>query len=122
MNSPRKPETLAAYETFKQENTPEERALFNLADETIVREYDHWVIIHSRFPYDTMARVNDLLILKRPTSRHADMTDAERDEYETILAELAESGDYDAIIENFTRTKSVPKQLHMHLICWHLTE
>ena len=121
MQSPRKPETEAAYQAFKADKSDEELSLFNLAEETILKDYQHWVIIQSRFPYDTMVRVNDLLILRRPVTRHADMTAAEKTEYEMILDELAEAQEYDALIENFPKTKSVPKQLHIHLICWHQT-
>lgn len=119
MQSPRTKKTELAYEKFKSQKTAPERDLFNLDDEKILREYKYWVIIESRFPYDTMVRVNDLLILRRPITRHRDLTAEEQSEYEKIMDELSDEHYYDATIENFPQTKSVKQQIHIHLVCWH---
>lgn len=119
MQSPRTPDTLAAYEAFKTSTAPEERALFNFADETLLREFTHWVIIKNRFPYDTMVHVNDLLVLKRPVATRHELTDSEAAEYQVIMDILTQEDYYDAVIENFPRVKSVKKHIHVHLVCWH---
>lgn len=119
MIAPRTPETNAAYEAFKQTTPHHQRQQFNFATEHIIREFTHWCVIKNRFPYDTMVRVNDLLVLKRPVSARHDLSDSEAAEYQVIMEILAEEDYYDAVIENFPRVQSVTKHVHVHLVCWH---
>ena len=120
MQNPRTPETQAAYDTFVQDQTGKSDQ-FNFADETVVAEYTHWLIIKNRFPYDTMVRVNDMLVSKRAVSTFRELSEVELAEYQVILDELSDSGPYDARIENFPKVQSVSKHVHVHLVCWHNT-
>ena len=95
-----------------------ETGLFDFTEETVLREFAHWVIIKNRFPYDNVAKVNDMLVSRRPIGRHYDGSKDEEDEYHTILKLLAREDLYDALIENFPNTKSVKKFAHTHLIVW----
>jgi len=121
MQQPRTPATSALYEAFKNSKSPAERDRFNFADEEILREFTHWYIIKNRFPYDTMVRVNDLLVLKRPIAYRHEMSDSEAAEYQAIVEMLSHEGQYDAMIENFPRVQSVKQHVHVHLVCWHAT-
>jgi len=121
MQQPRTEKTAALYEAFKLSKNEAERSAFDFNEETILREFTHWYIIKSRFPYDTMARVNDLLVLKRPVAHHHDMTDSEAAEYQAIMDLITEENYYDALIQNFPRVQSVKHHVHVHLICWHHT-
>ena len=122
MQNPRKPETQAAYEAFLNDpNSSAKDQRFNFSEEQINAEYQHWYIIKSRFPYDTMVRVNDILVSKRPVSSFKELNNDEHDEYHKIIDDLAAQGIYDARIENFPRAQSVKRHIHVHLICWHNT-
>lgn len=123
MQNPRSETSHAKYLAFKEQNhnDPVRLTLFNFKEETVVREFTHWVIIKNRFPYDTMARVNDILVSRRPIGRHYDGTREEEDEYHAILKILAEEAYYDALIENFPRAKSIKSFAHTHLVLWHST-
>jgi len=124
MDTPRHSKTEEAYQDFKKELNGDPSLLesFNFDHETVLREFEHWVIIENRFPYDRMARTNDMLVSKRPLNSRYDGTDEEQSEYETIMKLLAEENFYDAYMENFPRIKSVKKYVHIHLIRWHNTK
>ena len=123
MISPRSKETETKYQEFKKHKiaSGEELETFNLDDEIIVREFTNWLIIENRFPYDNMTSVNHMLIPRRNFSDYSEATDAEKAEHETILRLLTKERYYDAIVENFPRSKSVQRHIHMHLVRWKYT-
>lgn len=120
MQNPRSDDSNSAYKAFKEQHKENKDRLnhFDFTDETILREFTDWVIIKNRFPYDAVAKVNDILVSRRPIGRHYDGTKEEEDEYHEILKLLATEDYYDALIENFPNTKSVKKFAHTHLIVW----
>jgi hypothetical protein len=120
MQNPRGEISHKSYSEFKNKHSgnAEKLQTFDFKEESILREFTHWVIIKNRFPYDNVAKVNDMLVSKRPIGRHYDGTKDEEDEYHAILKLLAKEGYYDALIENFPSTKSVKKFAHTHLILW----
>ncbi len=124
MNTPRHTKTEEAYQEFKKEYTADPSVLqsFNFDNEKILREFEHWILIENRFPYDRMARTNDMLVSKRPLQSRYDGTDTEQTEYDTIMKLLAQENFYDAYMENFPKIKSVKKYVHIHLIRWHNTK
>lgn len=116
---PRSHESQTAYEEFVKTNSSES---FNLADETVVQEFEHWTIIENRFPYDNMAHVNHLLVSKKPLqSAHAAPNNI-KEEFESIIESLVNEEFYDARIENFPQVTTVKTQYHIHLVKWHNTE
>jgi hypothetical protein len=123
MDTPRHTKTEEAYQDFKKglSDNPELLQCFNFSDETILHEFEHWVIIENRFPYDRMARTNDMLVSKRPLQSRYDGTQEEQKEFDTIMKLLAKEDFYDAYMENFPKIKSVKKYPHVHLIRWHNT-
>ena len=120
MQNPRSDASYKDYAAFKAQHSDntDRLGLFDFTEETVLREFAHWVIIKNRFPYDNVAKVNDMLVSRRPIGRHYDGNQEEEDEYHTILKLLAEEDLYDALIENFPNTKSVKKFAHTHLIVW----
>lgn len=121
MDTPRHTKTEEAYQDFKKELNGNQNLLesFDFDNENILREFEHWVIIENRFPYDRMARTNDMLVSKRPLQSRYNGTQEEQDEYEAIMKLLAEEDFYDAYMENFPKIKSVKNYVHIHLIRWH---
>jgi hypothetical protein len=119
MQNPRSDASHKDYTEFKaQHNNTDRLGTFDFTEETIIREFTHWVIIKNRFPYDNVAKVNDMLVSRKPIGRHYDGTEEEEREYHDILKLLAQEDYYDALIENFPSTKSVKKFAHTHLIIW----
>lgn len=123
MISPRSEETEAKYQNFKKAKIAagDDLAAFKLEDEIMVREFEHWLIIENRFPYDNMTSVNHMLIPRRNFGDYIDATEAEREEHENIRKLLSEERYYDAIVENFPRSKSVHQHVHLHLVRWKYT-
>ena len=121
MKTPRHTKTEEEYQEFKKQLNDDSSLLesFNFDDETVLREFNYWIIIENRFPYDRMARTNDMLVSKRPLQSLYDASQEERDEYETIMKLLAKENFYDACMENFPKIKSVKRYVHIHLIRWH---
>jgi diadenosine tetraphosphate (Ap4A) HIT family hydrolase len=120
MQNPRTVASQVAYNEFKAGRaTTSEK--FDFADETIIKEYQYWYIIKNRFPYDTMVRINDMLVSKRAVSTFKELNQAELAEYDTIIDEISAGATYDAKIENFPHVQSVSQHVHVHLVCWHNT-
>lgn len=122
MINPRTAETEAKYEAFKQSKNDDELHVFNFKEEKVLEEFDYWYIIESRFPYDSMVRINDLLVSKRTVSNFSELTDKEHVEFHQVMDKISQSGRYDAKIENFPRSQTVKKHIHIHLIAWHNTK
>ncbi len=123
MQNPRTENSQAAYNNFKQQHVsnPELLTSFNFKNEITVKEFEHWLIIENRFPYDRMARTNHMLVAKRPYAHLHEGTKEEQVEYKDILRQLTDEAFYDALIENFPKVKSVKQNAHVHLVQWHNT-
>ncbi|MFT5036815.1 MAG: diadenosine tetraphosphate (Ap4A) HIT family hydrolase [Candidatus Azotimanducaceae bacterium] len=123
MKSPRTEGTEAAYQAFKALRFSETGRCDDLVldDETVVREFEHWLIIENRFPYDAMTSVNHMLVPRRAFSDYYKADESEREEYHTIIRELAAEDYYDALVENFPRSRSITRHNHVHLVRWKFT-
>ncbi len=124
METPRYTKTEEKYQDFKKQHkdNPEALELFDFKQETIIRDFTHWMIIKNRFPYDRMARINHMLVSKQPLRTQYDASTEARNELITIMKLLEKEAYYDAYLENFPKTKSVKQHVHIHLICWHNTQ
>lgn len=123
MKSPRTPETEKAYRKFKKQRVADTGRSdhLDLSEETIVKEYTRWLIIENRFPYDAMTSVNHMLVPKRSFRDFYKATKKEREEYHEIIKELAAEDYYDALVENFPRSRSISRHNHVHLVRWQYT-
>lgn len=86
--------------------------------ERIIRSYEHWYIIQNLFPYDKITKAHNMLVPKRVFSKMSECNKSEWSEYKIILNQLEDEGYYDAILENFSRNRSIYKHLHLHLLVW----
>lgn len=108
----RKEETAKRYDEFVANRKSDDCLLCN-SDE-VFKEYDSWVVMHNKFPYDRYFAKSDMLV----TKRH--ITDGQLNDME--LAELQRLKhdalyiDYDSIIEHFPEQKSIPEHVHYHLV------
>ncbi len=91
---------------------------FNEDAERLIRNYTYWYIIPNLFPYDAVTSVHDMLVPHRIFSTMSECNQEERQEYEKIIDELEKEKYYDAIIKNFSKIRSIPRHLHLHLVIW----
>ncbi|MFT7506886.1 MAG: diadenosine tetraphosphate (Ap4A) HIT family hydrolase [Acidimicrobiales bacterium] len=84
--------------------------------ERIIHSYEHWDIITNLFPYDKIAEVHDMLVPKRVFGKMSECNKEEWAEYKIIISQFEADAYYDAILENFSKNKSVSRHLHIHLI------
>lgn len=106
---------LAEQSTYDNFNITQE---YNEEWAHVITKYEHWYILTNLFPYDNIAQTHDLLVPKRVFRKMSECNKAEWEEYKTILNQLESDGYYDAILENFSKSRSILKHLHLHLIVW----
>ncbi len=105
-------ENMSQYEDFSGTKN------FDEDKERIIHSYTHWHIITNLFPYDKIAQTHDMLVPKRTFGKMSECNKDEWDEYKTIITQFEADAYYDAILENFSRNRSVSKHLHLHLLVW----
>jgi len=109
----RTPETQKRYmEYFKNEY---DGHCIYCAKELLIKEYEHWVIIDNKFPYDKIYGKHHQLAPKRHVEFEYELTEEERAEKHVIINKY-EVGNYEAMRENFPDGKSLPEHLHYHLL------
>jgi hypothetical protein len=82
--------------------------------EGVLQEYEHWVLMRNKFPYDRYFSKSDMLVTKRHAPEH-EVTEAERQEY-ISLKENVLCQDYDSVMEHMPAQKSIPGHAHVHLV------
>jgi len=77
-------------------------------------DYVFWRVIDNSFPYDTVAKTHHMLVPKRQFAEYGDMKRRERVEYDTIINTYLE--DYDVVMLNLPKQRSVKDWFHIHLL------
>lgn len=78
--------------------------------------FEHWMVVENEFPYDKIAAVHRLLAPKRSMSEPFEMNAEEVRELHGIMQAWAEAKEYDTMMLNFHHSRTLPKQLHFHLV------
>jgi hypothetical protein len=106
----RTPETLFKYEEqIKAGTLPK---CFFCSSKSL-KEYKYWKVVENEFPYDEIASKSHIIAPKRHITEGG-LTNKEIKEYKKIKMEAQE--DYDVIIENSIKLKSIPMHHHLHLL------
>jgi len=84
----------------------------------VLRTFNHWVILGNLYPYDLIAKEHDMLMPKRVFGKMSDCNREEWDEYKEIINLLEAENRYDAVLENFSRGRSILRHLHIHLLVY----
>ena len=87
-----------------------------MCDNTPAAKYEHWCLTPSAYPYDLLAKTHLLLYPVRHVANRTDLTEDEVDELMVILDNIENGDKFDAILENFKKSKSVPGHFHLHLL------
>ena len=114
-NGLRTEETTKRYIEFLESNT-KKNCIF-CDRELFVKEFEHWVILENRFPYDKIAQTHHMLAPKRHIAFEADLTLEERDEM--IHIKQNELASYGFVLESVPRCSSIPDHFHTHLLKYH---
>ena len=83
-----------------------------LCKKSSIKDFLHWRIVKNDFPYDTIAKTNDILILKR----HGEETSLKEEKELKEIKKGFLNENYDFIIEALPDEKSIPGHFHVQLI------
>jgi hypothetical protein len=89
------------------------------SDESI-KEYDSWVLMRNKFPYDRYFSKSDMLVTKRHIT-DGQLSDMELAELQRLKHDVLYA-DYDSLIEHFPQQKSIPEHVHYHLVQYQRTD
>jgi diadenosine tetraphosphate (Ap4A) HIT family hydrolase len=111
----RKPESEAIYGEFKKRMDKNYCPFCNR--DLMRREFKYWIIVENRFPYDKVFKRHDILACKRHIKEWTEMTKDEWAELKSIEYQImnGEVGDYNLVIINVPKDRSIPRHLHFHL-------
>ena len=104
------------YRAHKEATGDFSRFIFDLENEEIVKDFESWVVIRNKFPYDGVTRTHHMLVPKRYFATPREMNAEERRELEEIKLSFGE--EYDGLFENLSHKRSVPSHFHIHLFSW----
>lgn len=106
----RKTESEKIYEEYKK-NKYDGVCIF-CKREGLIAEFQKWVLIENKFPYDRIAERHELLALKRHVANANELSKKELEE----LLWLESFLEYDMMILNKKRCRTLPNHLHFHLL------
>ncbi len=113
----RSTETMIKYILFNQKiQNGELKLSFDEQFKKPIKEFNHWIIIKNKFPYDAIAEKNHLLFTKRKVEFDWEkLNEEEKLEYRKIRNGYL-SQNYDAIQENLPSGQTVPGHFHLQLL------
>lgn len=91
--------------------------LIALADEPSLKEWSYWRLINNRFPYTVALRTHHLLLPIRVVPDRSELQAEELAELTEILSLVAP--EYDFVMENFPKRRSILTHYHLHLGEYH---
>lgn len=109
----RKIETHLLYEEHKNKKRQLGDSRCGLCLDEPIKQFKYWKIIDNKFPYDEVAEAGHMLV---PLNHLEEKNISKKawDEYKEIKKYLDQ--EYDMIIENTTKNKSIPSHFHLHLL------
>jgi hypothetical protein len=103
-------ETEARYKDYRKNKNIDDCYLCRA---TALKEFTFWRILPNTFPYDCITKTHHLISLKR----HADETALTVLEYNELYdIKDAVRNDYDMLLENTLKRKSIREHHHIHAI------
>lgn len=82
----------------------------------LIKEFESWVIIENKYPYDAIAITSHLICTKREVAFKWELlTEEERDELERIKKDYL-GLHYNVIWENLPKGQTVPGHFHLNLL------
>ena len=112
MVSLRTNETHEKYRKFREDGFLDKGC--NLCSANSIKDFEHWRIVENLFPYDKIAKIHNMIILKRH-ARFEELNESEKIEFESLKAGYI-NDEYEFIIEPTLKKKTIPLHMHLHLI------
>ena len=110
----RSPEMEQKYKEFR-ESHPVGYTNWNEPD-IIIKEWNNWKLVKNIFYWDELLILDNLLIPKRQCKDFNNLSSIELKELQEITNELNAKGNYDSIIANFRKKRSVLYWFHFHCV------
>ena len=108
-------ETALKYESAQTETESGSAIGCRLCDDpATIQDFKHWRLVPNAFPYDRYFSKSDMLVSKR----HVDelgLSEVEKVELLKLKSEVL-TNQYDIILENLPKQKSIPHHIHYHLV------
>ena len=82
------------------------------ARDMLVKEYEYWVLVKNRFPYDRVYKNHLMLATKRHVEELYELTEEEHAELDKLFDEIP----HNQAILNRRADRSVPRHFHLHLV------
>ncbi len=106
-------EATADYYEKVQKEQPEGDGCRLCNDPETYQEFKYWRLVPNRFPYDRYFSKSDMLVTKRHVDE-SELSQEERGELIELKSQVL-IDDYDVILENLPKQKSIPHHHHIHL-------
>lgn len=78
-----------------------------------LKTFTHWKLLENSFPYDLIADTHHMIVPLRHASG-SELTQEEWREYQELKQTLMQ--EYDQLVENTERHKTIPQHFHVHLL------
>ncbi len=84
--------------------------------QSVIKEFEHWVIIENEFPYDAIATVHHMIATKREVAFDWRLLTKEEEKEIEFLKETYLNQNYDVVWENLPKGQTIPGYFHLHLL------
>lgn len=81
-----------------------------------IKEYDHWILLKNKFPYDAYYKNHRLLATKRHIKYLSELTREEQAEFNKLIDKNEGEIKYQLKMFNAEERRSIPRHLHFHLM------
>lgn len=85
-------------------------------NDSLVKEFQHWVIIKNDFPYDAIATISHMISTKREVAFDWDLLNEEELSEFASLKKGYIKDNYDVLFENLPKGQTFPGHFHLHLL------
>lgn len=82
------------------------------AKDMLIKEYDLWILVKNKFPYDKVFKDHYMLATKRHVEELYQLTDEEHQELDKLFDIIP----HNQAILNRRSDRSIPRHFHLHLV------
>lgn len=113
--------TKALFQKYERDRQTTDLSIcpFCITGEVIKKDFTYWHIVSNKYPYNKIAKTNDILVLKRHVKSEKDLTKEEAQELLNIKTDFLPKSTYKVIYENLPAQQSIKGHYHVHLLVLH---
>lgn len=109
----RSEETATAYERAQRAQSANDGCRL-CRDPDAIAEYKYWRLMPNLFPYDRLFSKSDMLVLRRHSDEYGLREDERAELLQLKCGVLVD--EYDALLEQLPKQRSIPHHFHVHLV------